>query len=238
MDFENMFDIYSAPEGPEAPSSKKKTSKRHPEERSKTPQAKKARTASPPVDGSSANVTPPPSPHKQQTPPAPVGSTPSPLAPTDQTQQAAPTSTRGDISSRALRLVKDKVAKILKHERCREAMAGTEMMDVDQILNCALNEFASEMLTLTAGRLRSGVIIEHSKSLEQRHADEFKAAEEQYAEQLEAMLEEKNKLDEELMKKQTALDKAIEQRDQFKESNRINYHKAKKLEQELIASRQ
>ncbi|XP_062081118.1 allergen Asp f 7 homolog [Humulus lupulus] len=115
-DSENVFDIYSAPEAPEAPSSKKKTSKWHPGESSKTPQAKKACTAGPLADGPSTNVTPPPSPHEQQTPPAPVGSTPSPPAPTDQTQQAGPASTGGDISSRALRLVKDKVAKILKHK--------------------------------------------------------------------------------------------------------------------------
>ncbi|XP_062113939.1 proline-rich receptor-like protein kinase PERK8 [Humulus lupulus] len=115
---ENVFDIYSAPEAPEAPSSKKKTSKRHPEESSKAPPAKKTRTAGPSVDEPSKNVTPPPSPLEQQTPPAPVGSTPSPPAPTNQTQQAAPASTGGDISSRALRSINDKVAKILKHEHC------------------------------------------------------------------------------------------------------------------------
>ncbi|XP_062075190.1 uncharacterized protein LOC133779218 [Humulus lupulus] len=198
MDSKNLFDIYSAPEAPEAPLSKKKMSKRHPGESSKAPQAKKARTAVPPADGPSTNVTPPPSPLEQQTPPAPIRSTPSPPAPTDQTQQAAPASTGGDILSLALRSVKDRVAKILKHERCREAMASTEMMDVDQILTRTLNEFAS----------------------------------------LEAVLEEKNKLAEELREKQTALDKAIEQRDKFKESNRVNYCEAKKLEEDFTASRQ
>ncbi|XP_062103834.1 lysine-rich arabinogalactan protein 18-like [Humulus lupulus] len=118
MDFENVFDIYSAPEAPEAPSSKKKTSKRHPGESSKEPLAKKSRTADPSADGPSTNVMPPPSPLKQQTPPAPVGLTPSPPAPTDQTQQATPASTGGDITSRALRSVKDRVAKISKHECC------------------------------------------------------------------------------------------------------------------------
>ncbi|XP_062100982.1 uncharacterized protein LOC133806901 [Humulus lupulus] len=198
MDSEYMFDIYSAHEAPKAPSSKKKTSKRHPEESSKMPQAKKACTAGPLSDGPSANATPPPSPLETDPPPAPAGSTPSPPAPTDQTQQAGPASTRGDISSRALRSVKDRVAKFLKHDRCREAMASTETMDVDQILTRALSDFAS----------------------------------------LEAVLEEKNKLAAELREKQTALDEAVEQRDQFKDSTRINYRKAKKLEQELAASRQ
>ncbi|XP_062089419.1 uncharacterized protein LOC133795949 [Humulus lupulus] len=238
MDSENVFDIYSALEAPEAPLSKKKMSKRHPGESSKGPSAKKTHTADPPADEPSTNAAPPPSPLEQQTPPAPVGSTPSPPAPTDQTQQAAPASTGGDISSRALRLVKDRVTKILKHERCREAMAGMETMDVDQILNRTLNEFASAMLTLTAGQLHFGAITEQSRAVEQRHAEELKVIEAKYAEQLEAVLEEKNKLAEELGKKQTALDKAIEQRDQFKESNRVNYREAKKLEQDLIASRQ
>ncbi|XP_062118828.1 uncharacterized protein LOC133832507 [Humulus lupulus] len=198
MDSENVFDIYSAPKAPEAPSSKKKTSKRHPRESNKAPPAKKTHTADPPTEGPSKNVTPPPSPLKQQTPPASVWSTPSPPAPTDQTQQVTPTSTMGDILSRALRSVKDRVAKILKHERCREVMVVTEMMDVNQILTHALNEFSS----------------------------------------LEAVLKEKNKLAEELREKQATLDKVVEQRDKFKESNHVNYREAKKLKEDLTASRQ
>ncbi|XP_062100526.1 uncharacterized protein LOC133806440 [Humulus lupulus] len=143
MDSENVFDIYSAPEALEAPLSKKRKSKRHPGESSNAPLAKKTRTAGPPTDGPSTNVSPTPSPLEQQTPPAPVGSTPSPPAPIDQTQQDAPASTRGDILSSTLRLVKDRVAKILKHKRCREPMAGMKTMDVDQILTRALNEFAN-----------------------------------------------------------------------------------------------
>ncbi|XP_062118421.1 uncharacterized protein LOC133832046 [Humulus lupulus] len=170
MDSENVFDIYSAPEAPAAPPSRKKTSKRHPGESSKAPQAKKPRNAGLPEDGPSANATPP-SPHEQQTPPAPARSTPSPAAPTDQTQQASPASTGGDITSRA---------------------------------------FRSEMLTLTASRLRPSAVIEQAKSLEQRHADELKAAEAKYVEQLAAVLEEKNKLAKELREKKKSLDKATE----------------------------
>ncbi|XP_062093738.1 uncharacterized protein LOC133799755 [Humulus lupulus] len=198
MDSENVFDIYNAPEAPEAPSSK-----RHPGESSKVPQAKKTRTAGPPADGPSANVTPPSSPLEQQTPPAPVESTPSPPTPTNQTQQATPASTGGDISSRALKSVKERVAKILKHDRCREAM-----------------------LTLTTGRLRSGAVTEQFKTLEQRHIEERKAANAKYAEQLEALLGEKNKLAEELKEKQNALYKAVEQRDNFKEPNRKHNQEA------------
>ncbi|XP_062114631.1 lysine-rich arabinogalactan protein 19-like [Humulus lupulus] len=245
MDSENVFDMYCASEAPEAPASKKKSSRRHQEESSKVPPAKKSRIADPPANGPSKNATPPPSPLKKQNTPAPVGSTPSPPAPTDQTQQVAPASTGGDISSPALRSAKDRMAKILKHERCQEAMAGIEMMDVNQILTRALNELASEMLTVTAGQLHSGAITKQTRTSEQQHAEELKAAEAKYAEQLEVaqktnavLLKEKNKLAEELREKQTALDKAIEQRDQFKESDRVNYREAKKLEDDLLASRQ
>ncbi|XP_062080078.1 uncharacterized protein LOC133784822 [Humulus lupulus] len=83
MDSENVFDIYSAPEAPAVPSSRKKTGKRHPGESSKAPQAKKPRIAGIPEDEPSANATPPPSPHEQQIPPAPAGLTPSPPTPAD-----------------------------------------------------------------------------------------------------------------------------------------------------------
>ncbi|XP_062080500.1 uncharacterized protein LOC133785265 [Humulus lupulus] len=212
MDSVNVFDIYSTPETPTAPPSKKKARKRHPGESSKVPQTKKPRNASLPEDGPSTNTTPP-SPLKQQTPSAPAGTTPPPAAPTDQAQQAGPASTRGDITSRAFKSVKDRVAKNVKHDRYREAMAARKAMDVDLILNHALNEFPSAILTLTAGRLRSGAVIEQAKSLEQRHADELKAAVEKYAEQIAVVLEEKNKLNEQLKEKQKSLDKAINQRD-------------------------
>ncbi|XP_062105020.1 uncharacterized protein LOC133816669 [Humulus lupulus] len=117
-------------------------------------------------------------------------------------------------------------------------MAATEAMDVDLILNRALNKFTSAMLTLTVSRLRSGAITEQAKSLEQWHADELKSATEKYAKQLAVVLEEKNKLAEELKKKQKSLDKAIDQREQFKESNRVNYRATKHLEEDLAASKQ
>ncbi|XP_062100764.1 lysine-rich arabinogalactan protein 19-like [Humulus lupulus] len=86
MDSENVFDMYCALEAPEAPVSKNKSSRRHQGESSKAPPAKKSRTADPPADEPPTNTTPPPSPLEQQTPPAPVGLTPSPPDPTNQTQ--------------------------------------------------------------------------------------------------------------------------------------------------------
>ncbi|XP_062080277.1 uncharacterized protein LOC133785032 [Humulus lupulus] len=107
MESENVFHMYCAPKAPEAPASKKKASSRHHGESSKAPSANKTRTADPPADIPSINATPPPSPLEQENLPAPVGSTPSPSTTADQTQQAAPDSTGGDISSRALRSTKD-----------------------------------------------------------------------------------------------------------------------------------
>ncbi|XP_062080307.1 uncharacterized protein LOC133785060 [Humulus lupulus] len=205
MASEDMFDMYTAPEAPDAPASKKKASRQHHVECSKAPPAKKTRIADPPEARPSTNTTPPPSPLEQQTLPTPVGPAPSPPTPADQTQLAALAPTGDDLSSRALRSAKDRMARILRHERCREAMAGTESMDVDQILNCALNELVS-----------------------------LEAAQKANA----TLLEEKNTLAEEVKGKQTALDKAIEAKEKYKESHVINYREAKKLEADLIVSRQ
>ncbi|XP_062080148.1 uncharacterized protein LOC133784897 [Humulus lupulus] len=243
MPSEEMFDLYSAPD---ALASKKKASRRHRGKCRKEPPAKKKpalRTLQQLV--LRKNTTPPPSPLEQQSPPAPVGSTPPPSAPVDQTQPAALVQTRDDLSSHALKSSKDKMTRILKHEHSREAMAGIESMDVDQILNRALNELASALLTMIAGWLRSGVITEQSKASEQWHAEELKAVEAKYIEQLEAvqkanaaLLEEENKLAEEMKQQQTALNKALEAKEKYKESDLTNFSEAKKLEADLIESRQ
>ncbi|XP_062081093.1 proline-rich receptor-like protein kinase PERK1 [Humulus lupulus] len=123
MPSEEMFDLYSAPDAP--------ASKQHRGECSKEPPAKKTRTENPSAAGPSKNTTPHPSPLEQQTPPASVESTPSPPAPVDQTQPATPVQTGDDILSCALRSAKDRMTRILRHERSREVMAGTESMDVN-----------------------------------------------------------------------------------------------------------
>ncbi|XP_062074872.1 uncharacterized protein LOC133778870 [Humulus lupulus] len=241
MPSEDMFDFYSAPD---APARKKKASRRHRGECRKDPLPKKAHIEYPPAAGPSKNTTLPPSPVEQQAPPTPVGSTPSPSAPVDQTQPAAPAPTGDDISSHTLRSAKDRMTRILRHERNREAMAGTELMEVDQILNHALNELAIAMLIVTANRLRSGVITEQSKASEQWHAEDIKVVEGKYKEQLEvaqkantALLEEKNSLVEEMERKQAALNKVIEAKEKYKDSHLNNFQEAKRLEAGLIESR-
>ncbi|XP_062106722.1 uncharacterized protein LOC133818046 [Humulus lupulus] len=138
---------------------------------------------------------------------------------------------------RSFRLIKERLTKIAKHDRCRAAMAAMETMGVDPILNRALNEFTSAMLTLTAGHIRLGAIVEEVKTSDQRHEEELKAVEARYADQLAAVTAKKAKLEKELEEKQKSLEKARESRDQYKESNRSNYKLTKQLELDLIASR-
>ncbi|XP_062106808.1 uncharacterized protein LOC133818090 [Humulus lupulus] len=105
-------------------------------------------------------------------------------------------------------------------------MAATETMGVDLILNRALNEFTSAMLTLTTGRIHLGAVTKQARTSKQRHEDELKAAEAKHAKQLAVVAEEKAQLAKELEEKQRSLEKVREQRDQFKESNRFNFQAA------------
>ncbi|XP_062080712.1 uncharacterized protein LOC133785499 [Humulus lupulus] len=117
-------------------------------------------------------------------------------------------------------------------------MAATETLEVDLILNRALNEFTSAMLALTIGRIHLGAITEQARTLEQWHEDELKVVEAKHAEQLAMVVEEKAKLAKELEEKHRSLEKVREQRDQFKESNRFNLRASQQLEVDLAASRQ
>ncbi|XP_062103573.1 uncharacterized protein LOC133814656 [Humulus lupulus] len=191
MESTNVFDLYSTPEAAAAaPPSKKKASKRHARESSKEPQPKKVRNAGLSKDGPSATVTPP-SPHEQQTPSVVTRLTPSLAALSDQTQQEAPASTGNLMVGRSFKLIKERLTKITKHDRCRVAMAAMETMGVDPILNRALNEFTSAMLTLTAGRIRLGAVTEEARTSDQRHEDELKAAKARHADQLAVVTTEK-----------------------------------------------
>ncbi|XP_062100501.1 uncharacterized protein LOC133806414 [Humulus lupulus] len=188
---------------------------------------KKAWTGDPLVPVSSKETTPPPAPLDQMSPPAPTNQT-SPPTPTDQTppaapadqappaapaDQAPPDQTGDALTSIMLSSAKERMTKILRHRCSREAIIGNDSVEVDQIINCALNEIASGMLTMTASWRRSGALTaqyekklgEQLKASEDRHAEELKMAEAKYIEQLEAaekqnpeLLEQKAKMDEEL----------------------------------------
>ena len=135
----NVFDLYQTQEEEEVPLVQWKSARRHDGESSQAPPAKKGRTADPSKDGPTGQPSAqPPAPAEKETAPA---TNPPPAARREQASQAEIPGTK--LSNRSLRSAKDRLAHILKHDRCREAMAEAESMGVDQILNRALNEVAS-----------------------------------------------------------------------------------------------
>ncbi|XP_062089735.1 uncharacterized protein LOC133796277 [Humulus lupulus] len=160
----NVFDLYSTQEEEEVTLvQKKRLTRKHDGEPSQMPSAKKNRATGPSKDGPSGQTSAqPPAPLEKEIPPppAPAATTPSPPAPTEQAQQTEGVPPGAKLSSRSLRSTKDFLTHILKHDPCKEAMAEAETMGVDQILNRALNEVASAMLTTTATRARAGASVE------------------------------------------------------------------------------
>ena len=135
----NVFNLYQAEEEVEVPLVRRKTSRRHNGESSQGPSAKKGRTEDPSKDAPTGQASAQPSaPAEKEAAPA---ANPPPAARREHTSQAELPGTK--LSNRSLRSAKDRLAHILKHGRCREAMAEAESMGVDQILNRALNEVAS-----------------------------------------------------------------------------------------------
>ncbi|XP_062114034.1 uncharacterized protein LOC133825054 [Humulus lupulus] len=96
---------------------------------------------------------------------------------------------------------------------------------------------------------------EQLKVSEEIHAEEIRATKEKYNEQLEAskvkyseqleaakkkndvLLEEKTTLAEELKQHQATLAKVIETKEKYKESSKLNYQEASKLQDDLVISR-
>ncbi|XP_062103971.1 uncharacterized protein LOC133815105 [Humulus lupulus] len=155
----NIFDLYSTQEEEEVPLvRKKKLTRKHDGEPSQMPSAKKNRATDPSNDGPSGQTfAQPPAPLEKEIPPppAPAATNPSPPAPTKQTQQVEGVPPGAKLSGRSLRSAKDRLAHILKHDRYKEVMAEAETMGVNQILNKALYEVASAMLTMTVARARA-----------------------------------------------------------------------------------
>ncbi|XP_062114441.1 vegetative cell wall protein gp1-like [Humulus lupulus] len=125
MSVEDIFDLYSEPE-PAARPSKKKGSKQHRGESSSNPPTKKTQIADPPIPVPSKETTPPPAPIDQTSPPAPTDQTrpPAPVnqhppAPADQTP---PDQTGEALTNIVLSSAKDRLAKLSRHRRSREAI--------------------------------------------------------------------------------------------------------------------
>ncbi|XP_062118878.1 uncharacterized protein LOC133832569 [Humulus lupulus] len=266
MSAEDLFNLYSEPE-PAAPPSKKKGSRKHRGESSSNPLTKKFWTADPPMPAPSKETTPPPAPIDQTSPPTPVDQT-HPLAPVNQPPPASGDQTPPDQTGEALANIvlsstKDRLTKLLRQRRSREAIIGTESMEVDQVINCTLNEVLSGVQTMSASWCRLGALTgqyenrlseqlkasedrhaEDLKSSEARHAEELKMVEAKYTEQLEAaekknaeLLEQKAKLAEELKQHQATLIKAIKTKEKYKEASLLNFKEASKIQDDLVISR-
>ncbi|XP_062116122.1 uncharacterized protein LOC133830212 [Humulus lupulus] len=266
MSAEDLFDLYNELE-PAAPPSKKKGSRQHHGESSSNPLTKKVRTADPPMPAPSKETTPPPAPIDRTSPPAPVNQT-HPPAPVNQpppalADQTPPDQTGEDLTNIVLSSAKDTLTKLSRHRCSREAIIGTDSMEVDQIINRALNEVLSGVLTMSASWRRLGALTaqyekrlgEQLKASEDRHAEELEAskarhaealkmAEAKYTKQLEAakkknaeLLKQKGKLVEELKQHQATLIKAIKTKEKYKEASLLNFKEASKLQDDLVIRR-
>ncbi|XP_062099184.1 uncharacterized protein LOC133805099 [Humulus lupulus] len=111
-------------------------------------------------------------------------------------------------------------------------MAEAESMGVDQILNRALNEVASAMLTMTAARTRASASIEQSRA---KVIEELRAAEARHAGELEVVTQQKDALVTELAEKEASQETLRKQRDDYLESSRIQWREFKKLREEHLA---
>ncbi|XP_062113945.1 uncharacterized protein LOC133824949 [Humulus lupulus] len=194
MPSDDAFDLYSLPKAT-APASRKKESRRHPGESSSNPSKKRARIEDPPAPVPSKETTPPPAPVDQTLPPALVDQTPPPV-PVDSTPPDKSGNTQGEaIMNIAFNSANDKLKKLSRHRRSREAINNTGSMTVDQIFSCGLNEVLSGVLTLSTGWRRSEVMAveydKESKAVEERLGEQLKVAEAKHVEQLKAA-EEKN----------------------------------------------
>ncbi|XP_062085917.1 protein WEAK CHLOROPLAST MOVEMENT UNDER BLUE LIGHT-like 3 [Humulus lupulus] len=222
MSSEDLFELYNVPVVP----SSKKDSTRHRGESSKAPPMKKARTGDPPTTVPSQETTPPQGPLDQTSTPAPTDQT-SPLAP-NQTPPQAPTSQTPPaqiVMSIMFSSAKERLSKLSRHLRSQEAITSTDSMEVNHIINHALNEIASGMLTMIVNWRRSGALITQLKTSEAKHAEELKKVEAKHNEQLEAT---KAKHAEQLKAVEKTNAELLDQKNKLE---------AKQLEAELVASR-
>ncbi|XP_062120598.1 uncharacterized protein LOC133834846 [Humulus lupulus] len=163
MSTPNIFDMYQAEEEEEVPQLSRRSRKRAGES-SRGPSAKKSRPEDPPQGTPTGQnpaptgrtPTPPPAPSEQQN--TPVRLNP-PAAPTRE-HLSREEAHGARLVSRAIRSAKDRLDCIGKGEHIGIAMIQAEELPVDQILNRALNEISSALLSATTARTRAQVLVE------------------------------------------------------------------------------
>ncbi|XP_062078082.1 uncharacterized protein LOC133782729 [Humulus lupulus] len=141
MPVERAFDLYTKL------ASKKKSHRRQSGEGCSNQPAKKSQTDDPPTSTPTRETTPPPAPTREATPltptnpdlPSLVGQTPppapvDPTPPTSTVQQSAghrEEASGDDLTGMVLSSAKDRLSKITKHRRSREAIQVASSMGVD-----------------------------------------------------------------------------------------------------------
>ncbi|XP_062100428.1 uncharacterized protein LOC133806327 [Humulus lupulus] len=215
-----------------------------------TPRPTPTREATPPTPTNPD----PPSPVGQTPPPAPVDPTP----PASTIQQLAgrwEEASGDDLTGVVLNSEKDRLSRITKHQRSREAIQKTGSMGVDQVLNRTLNK-------VLANAQFEKRLSDQLSAAEAQYTEQLKAAEASYAEQLEAVKAKQTdalkdvkakhtealkkaeakhlevlqlteakvtSLEEEVKRKDASFTKITASKDQYKEVSLNNYREAHKL---------
>ncbi|XP_062115240.1 uncharacterized protein LOC133829553 [Humulus lupulus] len=134
--------------------------------------------------------------------------------------------------SRTLRSARDRLDRIGKSDRVRDAMVEAEDMGADQVLNRTLNEISSALLSALTARTRIQASIEQAKAkaTERHHvkaAEELSAAEAKHAKELEALARERDAAVTKLSEAEAAKDAAVKLRQQYRDSNQTHLREIK-----------
>ncbi|XP_062115409.1 uncharacterized protein LOC133829666 [Humulus lupulus] len=235
----NIFDMYQAEEEEEVPQLQRR-SKRRTGESSRGPPAKKGRIEDLPKDPPTGQTpgptgqTHPPAPTEKQTPPAP----PNPPATSARDEVVRDEALGTKLMSRTLRSARDRLDCIGKGDRVRDAMVEAENLGADQVLNRALNEISSALLSAITARTRIQASIEKAKEkATERHqvkaAEELSAVEARHAKELEALARERDAAVTKLSEAEAAKDAAVKLRQEYREFNQAHLREIKHLGETL-----
>ncbi|XP_062076242.1 uncharacterized protein LOC133780663 [Humulus lupulus] len=238
MSTPNIFDMYQAEEEEEVPQLQRRSKKRT-GETSQGPSAKKSRPedlpqGTPPGQSpapTGRTPTPPPAPSEQQNTPARSNPPPAPAREHLSREEAH----EARLVSRTIRSAKDRIEHIGKGERVGAAMIQAVELPVDQILNRALNEISSALLSAITARTRAQAYFEQieAKVLEKHQVkatEELSAAEAKHAKELETVVRERDAVVTKLSAAEAAKDAAVKLREEYRSYNKTHLREIKHLE--------
>ncbi|XP_062079657.1 uncharacterized protein LOC133784238 [Humulus lupulus] len=229
--------MYQAEEEEEVPQLQRKPKKRIGES-SQGPPAKKGRPEDPPQGTPTGQSpaptgrtpTPPPAPSEQQT----TLVRPNPPAAPAREHLSREEAHGARLKSRAIRSARDRLDRIGKGERVRAAMVQAEELPVDQIMNRALNEISSALLSAITARTRAQAYLEQAeaKAIERfqvKAAEELSDAEAKHAKELEAAIRERDAAVTKLSEAEAAKEAAVKLRQEYREFNKTHLREIKHL---------